>query len=44
MKVAHGNVHDSVAFDIVFEHMETHYPEVSIVTADMGDKTPWISR
>lgn len=37
-----SNVHDSIAFDTVFERLTAHYPEVQAVTADAGYKTPWI--
>ena len=42
--VTPGNVHDSVAFDAVFERLTEHYPEVQVVTADAGYKTPWICK
>ena len=35
-EITPGNVHDSVAFDAVFERLKTHYPEVQVVTADAG--------
>ena len=41
-EVTPGNVHDSIAFDTVFERLVEHYPEVQVVTADAGYKTPWI--
>ena len=43
-EITPGNVHDSVAFDTVFERLKTHYPEVQVVTADAGYKTPWICK
>ena len=43
-EVTPGNVHDSVAFDAVFERLIQHYPEVQVVTADAGYKTPWICK
>ena len=43
-EITPGNVHDSVAFDAVFERLKTHYPEVQVVTADAGYKTPWICK
>ena len=43
-EVTPGNVHDSVAFDAVFERLTEHYPEVQVVTADAGYKTPWICK
>lgn len=44
VEVTPGNVHDSVAFDTVFERLIEHYPEVEVVTADAGYKTPWICK
>ena len=44
VEVTPGNVHDSVAFDTVFERLVEHYPEVEVVTADAGYKTPWICK
>ena len=35
-EVTAGNVHDSVAFDAVFQRLTRHYPEVRVVTADAG--------
>ena len=43
-EVTPGNVHDSVAFDAVFERLTEHYPEVQVITADAGYKTPWICK
>ena len=43
-EVTPGNVHDSVAFDTVFQRLTEHYPEVQVVTADAGYKTPWICK
>ena len=43
-EITPGNVHDSVAFDTVFERLKAHYPEVQVVTADAGYKTPWICK
>ena len=43
-EVTAGNVHDSVAFDAVFQRLTEHYPEVQVVTADAGYKTPWICK
>ena len=44
VKVTPGNVHDSVAFDTVYECLIEHYPEVKVVAADAGFKTPWICK
>ena len=41
-EVTPGNVHDSVAFDTVFERLVEHYPEARVITADAGYKTPWL--
>ena len=43
-EITPGNVHDSVAFDTVFERLKAHYPEVQFITADAGYKTPWICK
>ena len=43
-EITPGNVHDSVAFDTVFERLRIHYPEVQVITADAGYKTPWICK
>lgn len=44
VEVTPGNVHDSVAFDTVFENLTKHFPEVKVITADAGYKTPWICK
>ena len=44
VEVTPGNVHDSVVFDTVFERAVEHYPEIEVVTADAGYKTPWICK
>lgn len=44
VEVTPGNVHDSVAFDAVFDRVLEHYPQVEVVTADAGYKTPWICK
>lgn len=44
VEVTPGNVHDSVAFDTVFENLTEHFPEVKVITADAGYKTPWICK
>lgn len=43
-EVTPGNVHDSVAFDTVFERLVEHCPEAQVITADAGYKTPWICK
>ena len=43
-EVTPGNVHDSVAFDTVYDRLIEHYPETRVITADAGYKTPWICK
>ena len=43
VEVTAGNVHDSVAWDKVYEDV-THKHEVQFVTMDAGYKTPWIAK
>ena len=42
--VTPGNVHDSVAFDPLYDDVCKHYPEHKIVAADSTYKTPWICK
>ena len=37
-------VHDSVAFDTLYEKVTERFPEIKIVTMDAGYKTPWICK
>lgn len=39
-----GNVHDSVAFDGLYDRLTDRNPEIKAVVADAGYKTPWISK
>lgn len=39
-----GNVHDSVAFDDLYEKLTEKFPEIETVVADAGYKTPWICK
>lgn len=39
-----GNVHDSVAFDELYDGLAEHYPKMQNVVADAGYKTPWICK
>ena len=39
-----GNVHDSVAFDGLYDRLIEKNPEIKAVVADAGYKTPWISK
>lgn len=39
-----GNVHDSVAFDGLYEELTEKHPEIETVVADAAYKTPWICK
>ena len=39
-----GNVHDSVAFDGLYDKLVEKFPEIETVVADAGYKTPWICK
>ena len=39
-----GNVHDSVAFDGLYDRLNEKNPEIENIVADAGYKTPWISK
>ena len=43
-KVTAGNVHDSVAWDSVYEQVTDRFPEIRYVTMDAGYKQPWIAQ
>ena len=42
--VTAGNIHDSVAFDALYERVTQRFPEIKTVTMDAGYKTPWICK
>ena len=42
--VTAGNVHDSVAFDELYDKIIKNHPEVKVVAADAAYKTPWICK
>lgn len=42
--VTAGNIHDSVAFDPLYDLLCTHYPEHQVIVADSAYKTPWICK
>ena len=44
VKVTAGNVHDSVAWDEVYEQAARRFPEIQYVTMDAGYKQPWIAK
>ena len=39
-----GNMHDSVAFDGLYNEVTARFPQIEIVTADAAYKTPWICK
>ena len=44
VEVTPGNVHDSVAFDNLYDKVTENHPEVEVVAADAAYKTPWICK
>lgn len=43
-EVTPGNVHDSTVFDTIYDETVENFPEVEVVVADAGYKTPWIAK
>ena len=41
-EVTAGNVHDSVAFDPLYDQVAARFPEIKTVVMDKAYKTPWI--
>ncbi len=39
-----GNIHDSVAFDKLYEKVTERFPQIETLTMDAGYKTPWICK
>ncbi len=39
-----GNVHDSVAFDGLYDRLTDKRPEIKNIVMDAGYKTPWIGK
>ncbi len=39
-----GNIHDSVAFDGLYDVLTKHNPKISVIVADAAYKTPWICK
>ena len=39
-----GNIHDSVAFDELYDNLTEHFEGIETVVADAGYKTPWICK
>jgi len=44
VEVTAGNIHDSVAWDKVYDQICTRFPETEALAMDAGYKTPWITR
>ena len=44
VEVTPGNVHDSIAFDKVYEELSEKFPEMEMLVMDSAYKTPWITR
>lgn len=42
--VTAGNIHDSVAWDPLYDDVTERFPEVEYVTMDSAYKTPWIAK
>lgn len=44
VEVRPGNIHDGIVFDSVYEELKKNYPQVEVITADAGYKTPWFCK
>lgn len=44
MTVTAGNIHDSVAFDDLYEKVTERFPQAKVMVADAAYKTPWICK
>lgn len=42
--VTPGNIHDSVAFDPLYERLKNRYRQIKTIVADAAYKTPWICK
>lgn len=42
--VTPGNVHDSVAFDAVYDKITENFPQINTLVMDAAFKTPWICK
>ena len=42
VEVTAGNVHDSVAWDALYEQVTRNFPQAEFITMDAAYKTPWI--
>jgi transposase len=43
-EVTAGNVHDSVAFDPLYDQITERFPEIKTIAMDKAYKTPWICK
>ena len=44
LEVTSGNVHDSTAFDQIYEKVASEFEQIEIVAVDAAYKTPWICK
>ena len=44
VEVTAGNVHDSVAWDGIYDQVTGRFPQAEFIVMDAGYKTPWIAR
>ena len=44
VEVTAGNIHDSVAFDPLYDKVCDHFPQHQTIVADSAYKTPWICK
>ena len=44
VEVTAGNVHDSIAWDSLYDQVTSRFPEAEFITMDAGYKTPWIAK
>ena len=44
VEVTPGNIHDSTAWDALYDKVTGRFPEAKFITMDAGYKTPWIAK
>ena len=44
VEVTAGNVHDSIAWDKLYNDLAAVFPEMEALVMDAAYKTPWIAR
>lgn len=44
VEVTAGNIHDSVAWDALYEQVTDKFMEAEFIVMDAGYKTPWIAK